>query len=53
MVSIVHMVSLNLNMVLAVRSKADETLFIVETLICPLQIYRLSSLNCAHGVTKF
>ena len=24
---------------LAVRSKADETLIIVETLICPLQVY--------------
>ena len=27
---------------LAVRSKADETLVIVETLICPLQISHLT-----------
>ena len=28
---------------LAVRSKADETLVIVETLICPLQISHLNA----------
>ena len=28
------------------RSKADETLVIVETLICPLQIFFNSCCNC-------